>query len=527
MAETLEVALLHAVERNARRVAVIAQGSTFRYADVAVMATTVTEALLAAAGPLETDKARPALALMVENGTHYIAALLAGLRLGYDVAPIDPRLGRDELRSILGSLRPESLFTRRNAAGVAAEWRQYPVSVTGIGDEELILARCPVRQAAGPVPARAAGPSLIFHTSGSSGMPKAVRHSTVSALSAVRTVQRLRTELIARAPLELPRLARAVSRAGPALIRQRSRMKVMTTFGFTGIGGHTLMAVCVLGGDTMVLPADRHPARLLAGIAEHRVSMLATTPGTLSLLLKVYDPRRHDVSSLCLVGLGGGPVDGTLVSSARDRLACEVVVSYGSTELGGSVLATRVGDRASPAARQADSASPGRAANVGRPLPGTEVRIVDEQGSVLPPGCPGELQCRPPNGSDWIRTGDLAVREASGDVKIHGRLDDMLLRDGRNIYPAEVECVLRAHHAVAQSAVIPVTGPAGDTRVCALIVPLPDTAPTALELIAHCQERLAAYQVPDEVRFTSVLPGTRDGEPRSPFLRRLAANGAG
>ncbi len=103
----------------------------------------------------------------------------------------------------------------------------------------------------------------------------------------------------------------------------------------------------------------------------------------------------------------------------------------------------------------------------------------------------------------------------------------MLIRDGQNIYPAEVEAVLDTHHDVAQAAVVPVSGPGGDTRVCALVVPRPGAAPAAAELIAHCRGRLADYRVPDEVRFVAGLPRTRDGEPRTPYLRRLAGGAPG
>lgn len=507
MPESIASAFAEAFQRYKRRRAIAGSGGVSTYQDLSCTTAAISRAL---SDISQLGIPRPSVCVVLGNGPDYIAALTATLLNGFDAAPLDPRLGSDELREAIGQLRPGFALVQPGSSLRSREFSSYWAESRSLTREcdLLIAARRPADGGAQP----GSSPALVFHTSGTSGRPKLIRHSAESALAAIRPIQMLRGQAIAQAPFEPGRLARVISRTGASLmVSAMKRTTVMTTFAFSGIGGHTLMATCLLNGDTLVIPQSLYPNHMLADIGRYRAAMLATTPAILRLMLKAFEPAKHDISALRLIGLGGGPVAAELIDTARRELSCEVLVSYGTTELGGSVLCTRAGDPMMPTG------------TVGRTLPGVSVRIIDDSGRVVPDGRPGELVCQTVGG--WVRTGDLAVRGHDGNVRVLGRLDDMLLRDGMNIYPAEVELVLDAHQDVVRSAVLPVAGPGGDTRVRALVVPREGSALTAADIIAHCRDRLAAYRVPDEVHFVARLPQTPDGDIRSPYLRRRALQG--
>jgi fatty-acyl-CoA synthase len=471
------------------------------------------------------------VALLLKNGPDFIEGFLAALRAEAVVVPLDPRLRETDLRAVLRQARPDLAFAQQSVDGYNLGAALARLGLGDAGARDL-GPRCTLLRASSP---RTSGtwlggdrrPAVVLFTSGTSGAPKPVAHSHRSLLAAAAIAAGLRGELLRGLPLALPRMARALRRSGLGLVGQAGRKTILTTFGFSGIGGFTLLMLALTHGDTLVIPPSLHPHQLLASVARERVSLLATTPSVLRLLLKVYDPRSHDVSSLRLIGLGGGPVDPELVRAARTRLRVEIVVSYGSTELGGTVLATRVGDRTE---RQETT--------VGRALRGVDVRILDEYGALVPPGQVGELACRTEGRAlgalsggaqaveagpaGYVRTGDLAVLDADGYVQVLGRVDDLILRDGQNVYPAEIEAVISSHPIVHAAAVVPLARPDGELRLCALVVKERDADLTGADLLAYCQGQLALYRVPDVVHFVDDLPITRDLEPRTTYLRRLA-----
>jgi fatty-acyl-CoA synthase len=186
---------------------------------------------------------------------------------------------------------------------------------------------------------------------------------------------------------------------------------------------------------------------------------------------------------------------------------------------------------------RADDDPDDRAATLGRPLPAVEVRIADPaDGGTVAPGAVGELCTRgyhvmtgyfdapeqtaaAIDADGWLHTGDLATMDERGYCRIAGRLKDMIIRGGENIYPREIEDVLFTHPAVAEVAVVGVPDVVWGEQPAAFVRPAPGARPTADELDAHCRAHLAPHKTPRHWRFVDAFPLTGSGKIQKYRLR--------
>jgi len=263
-------------------------------------------------------------------------------------------------------------------------------------------------------------------------------------------------------------------------------------------------------GATVVLERSFDPARCLALIAEKRVTTMMGVPATYLFMSQQPAFDRADLSSLRRAVVGGAPMPEALLAAWQER-GVAVVQGYGLTEAAPNVLCLPAED----ASRKRGYA--------GKPYPHVEVALRDpDSGRLLDGPAEGELVVRGPNvfggywrnpeataaafADGWLLTGDVGERDGEGYYRICGRLKDMLISGGENVYPAEVESVLHEHPAVADAAVVAVPDERwGETGV-AFVVLAAGTAVSGEELLAHCRERLARSKVPRAVRFVPALP---------------------
>jgi acyl-CoA synthetase (AMP-forming)/AMP-acid ligase II len=171
-----------------------------------------------------------------------------------------------------------------------------------------------------------------------------------------------------------------------------------------------------------------------------------------------------------------------------------------------------------------------RLKSIGRPLPDVEVRIVDEDGKALPAGEVGEIHVRTPRAmkgyagakdspftaDGWLPTRDLGWMDEDGYLYVAGRKDDMIIRGGENIAPAEIEAVLVSHPAVEEAAVVGVPDDEWGQRVAAFVALRPGAKATEEELGEFCRQRLASFKKPEVFRFLPELPKN----PMGKILRR-------
>jgi acyl-CoA synthetase (AMP-forming)/AMP-acid ligase II len=267
-----------------------------------------------------------------------------------------------------------------------------------------------------------------------------------------------------------------------------------------------------LGTTTHILGRWR-AADALACIAEHRIASIGGVAPQIALLLR-EDVEAFDLTCVQNLIVGGAASPPALVREAKARFAADYSIRYSSTESGGCGTGT---------AFAADDEE--ALFTVGRPRGGIEVAIRDEAAGRLPDGEVGEVWLRSPtamaeywrdpDGSSqtlvdgWLRTGDLGLIDERGLLRLAGRLKEMFIRGGYNVYPAEVESVLADHPAVAEVAVVPRPDDVMGELGVAVVVPVDAARPPSLdEVRTFLEPRLARYKLPEAIRIVDALPLT-------------------
>jgi acyl-CoA synthetase (AMP-forming)/AMP-acid ligase II len=276
-----------------------------------------------------------------------------------------------------------------------------------------------------------------------------------------------------------------------------------------------------------VLPRWR-AAEYLCLVAELRLPEIGAIPPQLSLMLAA--PEFHDLDLSCVQRIiaGGAASSPTLVEAARRAFDAQYLVRYSSTESGGVGLGT--------SAERPDEALHG----IGRPRPGIEASILDPDGRPLPNGEVGELCLSTPTAmvgywrdeqattaafhGRWLRTGDLAARNADGTYTLRGRLKEMYVRGGYNVYPAEVEVELARHPAVAACAVVARPDPTmGEIGVAVIAVNHPGAVLTLADVRLFLEGRIARWKLPEDLLVVPELPLNSTHKPDRRTLTELVA----
>jgi fatty-acyl-CoA synthase len=286
--------------------------------------------------------------------------------------------------------------------------------------------------------------------------------------------------------------------------------------GALGCVSHQLAHVPVLAFEPglMLDLIESERAVAMAGVSTVLIA-LTEDPG--------FDTR--DLSSVRIAISGGALVAPELVKRIEDRLGVRFSIIYGQTESSPVITQGRVDDDFED-----------RACTVGRALPQTEVRIVDPAGETVSCGVVGELCTRGylvmrgyyemPEATaaaidedGWLHTGDLASMDDRGYCRIEGRLKDMIIRGGENIFPREIEQRLFTHEAVGDVAVVGIPDETWGEQVCAFVRAAPGALPTKDELDAYVRAELAAYKAPRIWVFVEELPMTPSGKVQKFVLR--------
>jgi fatty-acyl-CoA synthase len=285
---------------------------------------------------------------------------------------------------------------------------------------------------------------------------------------------------------------------------------------------------CVATGATMVFPGEGFDARAtLAAVEAERCTALHGVPTMFIAELDHPEFRVFDLASLRTGIMAGAPCPIEVMKRVqRDMHMTEVTIAYGMTET-------------SPVSFQSATDDPldKRVTTVGRVLPHLEVKIVDAEGRTVPVGEKGELCTRgysvmqgywaePQRTAEsvrdgWMHTGDLATLDEHGYCNIVGRVKDMVIRGGENVYPREVEEFLFRHPKVAAIQVFGVPDARYGEELCAWIITKPGQACTEEEVRAFCAGQIAHYKIPRHIRFVQELPVTVTGKPQK-FLMREA-----
>jgi fatty-acyl-CoA synthase len=424
------------------------------------------------------------------------AAGLAGLVL----VPVNPAYQETELAYVLRHSRARGIFMAAEHVGHTSPRRILSAVRDQLPELREVFALADLGR---PGPAWGGrqlpdvdpdSPAQVLYTSGTTGRPKAAllthRGLTNNARLAIEATG-LRAGETAINPMPLSHVA------GGALM----------TLGFA----QALV--------THVVAPYFSPALAFELIESYRSALIGGVPTMLSALIDQAGATQHDLSSLRL-GIGGGaPFPAGLVRQAEAVFGVPFLITFGQAESSCSITFGRLGDTAAE-----------RTETLGRPLPQTEVKIVEPRtGELAPCGTTGEICTRgylvmqgylgdeaatsaAIDSDGWLHTGDLGVMDDRGYCRIQGRVRELIIRGGENIHPREIEDVLLSHPGVTEAAVVGVPDLLWGEVVGAAIRPAATAEwPTEAELTELCRSRLAGYKAPSRWLFTSTFPLTAAG----------------
>jgi cyclohexanecarboxylate-CoA ligase len=460
------------------------------------------------------------------NWSEFVILALAATRVGAILNPIPPTYRANELRFILDVLEARALVIpgrfrnfdyvamgedlRREAPRLERVW-----VARGTPGRDMLPFAALLETAwegrAGRRPLAGTDPNAVtevIFTSGTTGEPKGVMHTSNTVLSIIYPlIERLR-------------------------FTERDVTLMSSTFGHqTGfLYGYCMTLLLGSTGVWLDVWNAEEAARLIE--AERVTFTMGATPFVRDLTDAPALSRR-DVSSLRLFLSAGAPIPRKLVEDARQRLGCAISAGWGMTE-NGCVTCNGLDDPEDKVF-----------GTDGSPLPGMELRIVDDEDQMVPAGREGNLLVRGHSqfvgywkrpqftqeahtADGWFKTGDRAVLDASGYVSITGRSKDLIIRGGENISVSEVENVLFTHPKIAGVAVVAMPDPRLVERACAFVIPRPGAALTLEELVAFLESRqLARHKFPERLELVTEFPMTPSGKIQKYKLRETIARKLG
>jgi acyl-CoA synthetase (AMP-forming)/AMP-acid ligase II len=451
----------------------------------------------------------------LDTNTHrYVEAYYAVAMLGGVFIPLNYRARLPELEHMLKSGRARVLLVGdRYLAGVEALRDKLPDLEALITFDETsrdypsyddLLSQAPEHEDEAEVDDEDV--SILMYTSGTTALPKGVM-LTYQDFTAYVTAN---VELADGTP------------RGAALL----------CVPLYHIAGATNMMTTVWTGRRLVIMRQFEPRAWLDLVERERITHAFVVPTMLKQLLDQPDLARRDLARLEILSYGGAAMPFPVIRRALELFPPTVgfVNAFGQTETTSTLTLLGPEDHRLEGAPEDVERRLRRLTSIGRPLPDVEVRIVGEDGSALAPGEVGEICVRTPRvmkgyagakessliADGWLPTRDMGWVDEDGYLFIAGRKDDMIIRGGENIAPAEVESVLQSHPAVDEAAVIGVPDVEWGQRVAAFVVLRPGASATAEALGEFCRQRLASFKKPEMVHFLAELPKN----PMGKILRR-------
>lgn len=473
----------------------------------------------------------PRVAIALPNSLDFAVAFFATLRAGLVAVPVNPGYTAPELRHVLADSAASLLIC-------TAEVRDLVTPVRG----ELPALR-EVRTAL-PAAPKGAEPAVetggeniavLLYTSGTDGRPKGAMLSHRALLA--NHVQ--------------------LGRIEPAVVGPDDTLLLALPL-FHAYGLNSGLGAVAYHGACGVLVERFDPAEALALIAQHQITAVVAVPSMYVGWSMLADPSAASgagasagstlaeaMASVRVAVCGAAPLDAATAGRFTDATQRPVFVGYGLTETAPVLTSTLASPRPKPG-------------SIGQPIPGVELRLVAagggdlwRDGAVDPdpddedeldlefesPGTdPGEIVVRGanlfsgywpdgregPDANGWWATRDIAYADADGDLFLVDRLGELIIVNGFNVYPHEIELVLEAHPGVAEAAVVGVPHPYSGQAVKAVLVRAEGSPVTAEEVLRHCERNLARFKCPTAIEFVAALPRSATGKVRKTLLQSEA-----
>lgn len=431
------------------------------------------------------------------NSLEHFELFFAPARIGAILVPINFRLARREMIECLQDAEPALLIIDDDHLdSLEPLTRACPslraVVHTGRGPTPAGVQRYAALAEAGATPkGRPSGGDdtlALFYTGGTTGRAKGVMLS--------------HTNLLANAGGSAPLYE----------MRQRETYLLASPL-FHVAAGSRIQTAALMGAHTVILP-HFDAGMALQAIEAHRINCLQLVPTTLRMLLEHPDLDRRQLASLRMISYGAAPMPVALLQQALERLpGVRFFQSYGMTECSPVITVLDAEDH------QLTGDYHARLGSVGRPVPYVEIRVLDDSGRPAATNETGEIVVRGANvmsgywrapvltdralRDGWYHTGDGGYFDEAGYLVLAGRIKDMIISGGENVYPIEIENLLSRHPAVQECAVIGVPDDKWGETVHAVVRLRPAQTADSATLLRYCREHLAHYKCPTGVTFRS------------------------
>ena len=439
------------------------------------------------------------IAWIGKNSDLYFTLFYGAARMGVVMVPVGWRLAPAEWVFIVNDTKARLLFTGPGFDAVSDTLAPLLEKVERIiaSDDARAGIAATLRQDFEP-----AGPDdavLQLYTSGTTGNPK-------GAVLSNRNLFGLR---------------RNSDDADLAYTKWDDSEVVLIAMPCAHIGGTGLGILAMGAGLPGLILPEFTPDGFFDAVETGGVTRLFIVPAALHILLQHPRCASVDFSRLKYILYGAAPIPLELLRQCIQMFKCEFMQVYGMTETTGTICLLPPEDH--------DPAGNARMRSAGKPLPGVELRIVDDVGSDAPLGEVGEVWTRSSNNmigywnlpeatvntmtdGGWVKTGDAGYLDADGYLFIHDRVKDMIISGGENIYPAEVESAIYGHPDVLEVAVFGIPDAKWGEAVKAVCVPKPDATIDPESVLAWTRERIAGFKVPRSVDVIAALPRNASGK---------------
>jgi long-chain acyl-CoA synthetase len=444
----------------------------------------------ALAGALRSQGLRTGdrVGLLLPNSVEFATTYFAVLRAGLVALPLNTAYTKPELQHQLTDSGAVLVVTDEGHRALVDE----PTLVIGSQDWQAALMHEPFE---GPRAGRE-DLAVLLYTSGTTGRPKGAMLSHRALLANLEQLSRIEPRVVAADDVVL---------------------LVLPLFHVYGLNAG--LGMTARAGATGVIAERFDPVETLELVRRHRVTNIIGAP-PMYVAWSMLPGFGEAIATLRLAVSGAAPLPPEVLAAVREATGHDIYEGYGLTETAPVLTTTLCSDTAKPG-------------SIGRPVPGVQMRLVDDAGEDVDADDPGEITVRGANvfsgywpdgsgGADpdgWFRTGDIAYADADGDLFLVDRLRELILVSGFNVYPREVEDVLQTHPDIAEVAVLGVAHPYTGETVRALVVAREGSSVTAREVIDHAAARLARFKCPTSVGFVDALPHSVTGKVAKGRLR--------
>lgn len=432
------------------------------------------------------------VAFVLGNRPSFVALHYGVMRAGAISVPLSVRLRASDIRPYLANVNPRAIVVDESVAGEVISAGPHAAPVFVIGKHPAARPLEDILLDTGPpdVHLMPDDIAVVAYTSGVSGEPKgaALSHRNISAS-----------------------LDQMMQVPGATMEPTDIVYGLLPLYNIYAL--NIVLGMAIRRGATVVLEDTFDPQASLQTIVDRRVTVIAAIPPIYSAWISVPSESSFDLSGVRLAVSGGSALPARVQKAFQNRFGVEIWEGYGLTETASVVTTTMMGGQ--------------KQGSVGLPLPGQDLRIVDDDGEEAVVGDPGEIWIRGPNvfrgywgdeeatyaafSEDWFRTGDIAYQDEEGYVWLVDRDEEVIVVSGFRVFPKEVERVLLMHEAVADAAVVGGPDPRQGEKVKAIVVLRPGASAGESDLVVHCTRHLARFKVPAVIEFAEKLPHYESG----------------